>query len=43
VPSAISQPSLKRQALGTVGSEGLLQFQLRSGKTPQNPSRWLAR
>ena len=32
-----------RQALGTVGSEGLLQFQLRSGKTPQNPSRWLAR
>ena len=32
-----------RQILGTVGSEGILQFQLRNGKTPQNPSRWLAR
>ena len=32
-----------RQPLGTVGSEGILQFQLRNGSTPQNPARWLAR
>lgn len=32
-----------RQALGTVGSEGILQFQLRNGTTPQNPTRWLSR
>ena len=32
-----------RQILGTVSSEGILQFQLRNGKTPQNPTRWLAR
>ena len=32
-----------RQALGTVGSEGILQFQLRKGTTPQNPSNWLSR
>ena len=32
-----------RQALGTVSSEGILHFQLRNGKTAQNPARWLAR
>ena len=32
-----------RQALGTVGSEGILQFQLRKGTTPQNPMLWLSR
>ena len=32
-----------RQALGTVGSEGILQFQLRKGTVAQNPSRWLSR
>ena len=32
-----------RQALGTINSEGILQFQLRKGAAPQNPSRWLAR
>ena len=32
-----------RQTLGTVGSEGILHFQLRNGSAPQNPSRWLAR
>ena len=32
-----------RQTLGTVGSEGILQFQLRNGSTQQNPARWLAR
>ena len=31
-----------RQILGSVGSEGILQFQLRNGTAPQNPSRWLA-
>ena len=29
--------------LGTVGSEGILQFQLRKGKTPLNPMHWLRR
>lgn len=32
-----------RQMLGTVNSEGILQFQLRKGTAPQNPLRWLAR
>ena len=32
-----------RQALGTVGSEGILHFQLRKGSAAQNPARWLAR
>ncbi len=32
-----------RQALGRVGSDGILQFQLRKGSAPQNPSRWLSR
>jgi septal ring factor EnvC (AmiA/AmiB activator) len=32
-----------RQSLGVVGSEGILQFQLRKGTAVQNPSRWLAR
>lgn len=32
-----------RQTLGAVNSEGILQFQLRKGTTPQNPSRWLSR
>ena len=32
-----------RQALGSVGSDGILKFQLRNGSDPQNPSRWLAR
>jgi len=29
------------QALGTVGGEGILQFQLRKGKAPLNPMQWL--
>jgi septal ring factor EnvC (AmiA/AmiB activator) len=32
-----------RQTLGAVNSEGILQFQLRKGTAPQNPSRWLSR
>ena len=32
-----------RQTLGAVSSEGILHFQLRYGKTAQNPARWLAR
>ena len=32
-----------RQSLGNVGSEGILQFQLRKGTSPQNPSSWLGR
>ena len=32
-----------RQTLGAVSSEGILHFQLRNGKTAQNPVRWLAR
>jgi len=32
-----------RQILGAVGQDGILQFQLRNGSTPQNPTRWLAR
>jgi len=32
-----------RQALGSIGSEGVLQFQLRKGTAVQNPSRWLSR
>ena len=32
-----------RQVLGAVNSEGILQFQLRKGTTPENPLRWLAR
>ena len=31
------------QGIGTVGSEGILQFQLRKGKTPLNPMQWLRR
>ena len=31
------------QALGTVGAEGILQFQLRKGKAPLNPMQWLRR
>lgn len=31
------------QTLGTVGSEGILQFQLRKGKSPLNPMQWLRR
>jgi septal ring factor EnvC (AmiA/AmiB activator) len=31
------------QTLGTVGSEGILQFQLRKGKAPLNPMQWLKR
>ena len=31
------------QTLGTVGSEGILQFQLRKGKAPLNPMQWLRR
>ena len=31
------------QTLGTVGSEGILQFQLRKGKTPLNPMQWIRR
>lgn len=31
------------QALGTVGGEGILQFQLRKGKAPLNPMQWLRR
>ena len=32
-----------RQGLGTIGTDNLLQFQLRNGATPMNPSHWLAR
>lgn len=31
------------QTIGTVGSEGILQFQLRKGKAPLNPMQWLRR
>lgn len=31
------------QTLGTVNSEGILQFQLRKGKAPLNPMQWLRR
>ena len=32
-----------RQALGTVGSDNILQFQLRKGNTKLNPESWLGR
>lgn len=32
-----------RQTIGKVGSEGLMQFQLRKGSTKLNPEGWLAR
>lgn len=32
-----------RQALGTVGQDNILQFQLRNGMTKLNPEAWLAR
>ena len=32
-----------RQALGTVGAEGILQFQLRKGTAKLNPEAWLGR
>ena len=31
------------QALGTVASDNILQFQLRKGRTPLNPMQWLRR
>ena len=32
-----------RQTIGRVGSDGLMQFQLRRGNEKLNPERWLAR
>jgi len=32
-----------RQALGTVGVDGIMQFQLRNGLSPMNPLSWLSR
>ena len=32
-----------RQALGALGSECILHFQLRKGSAPQNPAHWLSR
>ena len=32
-----------RQTIGRVGSDGLMQFQLRNGNTKLNPELWLGR
>ena len=32
-----------RQSLGRIGSDGIMQFQLRRGNTPLNPMSWLGR